>query len=60
MTVDTCVFIHMESTTTSFGFILKGQMGSGVGIIKIMKGASGEVLSYRKTYNSSEWVESTS
>ena len=35
-------------------------MGSGVGIIKIMKGASGEVLSYRKTYNSSEWVESTS
>lgn len=58
MTADTCVFIHMESTTTSFGFILKGSMGTGVGIIKMIKGATGEVISYSKKYNSDEWVES--
>ena len=28
MAENTCVFIHMESTTTSFGFILRGSMGS--------------------------------
>jgi hypothetical protein len=34
-------------------------MGSGVGVIKMIKGASGEVISYFKAYNSNTWVEST-
>ena len=59
MAEGTCVFIHMDSITSGFGFILKGSMGSGVGIIKMMKGATGEVISYHKTYNSNEWVAST-
>lgn len=53
------VFVNANAMTTSFGFILKGSMGSGVGIIKVMTGATGEVISYCKKYNSDEWVAST-